>query len=113
MIVSCECNTCLLNELCVNRNRRLTDIEGREYLYVTLTCKHKHPNKEVTKFDCDKCKNKAICRVHHEPLVSPDIFFATIRNDIKIAMSRKLPNADAFEATLCCKGYMIKESTEV
>lgn len=105
MIVTCECETCLLKELCINRNQRLKSIEGHEWFYVTLTCKHKNPDKVIDPFDCDKCKNKPICKVHNEKLVRPDIILACRRNEIKYAMD-KLPNPDAFTATLCCKGYM-------
>lgn len=105
MIVSCECETCLLKELCINRNQRLKSIEGHDWFYVTLICKHKHPNKVVNRFDCDKCKNKDICKVHHEKLVSADVILACRRNEMNDAM-KKLPNPDAFEALLCCKGYM-------
>ena len=105
MIISCECETCLLKDLCVNRNQQLKNIEGHEWFYVTLICKHKRPDKVVERFDCNKCKNKSICRVHAEKLVSSDTILACRRNEIKEAM-KKLPNPDAFEAVLCCKGYM-------
>lgn len=107
MIVTCECENCLLKELCINRNQRLKSIEGHDWFYVNLICKHKYPDKVIDKFDCDKCINKPICRVHHEALIRSDIILATCRNDIKKALY-KLPDQDAFEAVLCCKGYMTK-----
>ena len=103
MIVSCECESCILKELCVNRNQRLRNIEGHEGFYVNLICKHKHPDKIVDRFDCDKCKNKPICKIHAEKLVSSDVILACRRNEIKEAM-KKFLNPDAFEAVLCCKG---------
>ena len=105
MIVTSECNNCLLKDLCVNRNQTLENIEGHEWFYVTLICKHKHINKIVERFDCDKCKNKPICKVHNEKLVSADAILIGRRNEIKDAMN-KLPHPDAFDAVLCCKGYM-------
>ena len=105
MIVSCECNTCLLKDLCINRNRSLDEIEGHEWFYVMLVCKHKRPDKRIEHFDCNKCKNKSICKVHHEKLISADVILSCRRIEIKEAM-KKLPNPDAFEAELCCKGYM-------
>lgn len=105
MIVSCECESCLLNDLCINRNRTLKDIEGHEWFYVILVCKHKHFNKIIEHFNCDKCKNKPICKVHNEKLVSADTMLADRRNEVKDAMN-KLPHSNAFDAVLCCKGYM-------
>lgn len=105
MIVTCECSTCLLNDLCINRNQTLANIEGPEWFYVTLVCKHKHLNKIVERFDCDKCKNKPICRTHNMDGVLADAMLACCRIDIKNAMN-KLPYPDAFDAVLCCKGYM-------
>ena len=80
--LKCECESCLLKELCINRNQRLKSIEGHDWFYVTLICKHKNPNTEIDRFDCNKCKNKSVCKVHVNQTLDSSILLALRRNEI-------------------------------
>ena len=108
MIVSCECNNCLLKDLCTKRNYLVQDFEsnwGDKFMYVTLKCKHLHPNVQTDGFDCSKCKNKPICAVQNHKQFKPEEYLWEINYEVKTKCIGKLP-ADAFHVILCCKGYM-------
>lgn len=104
MIVSCECNSCFLKDLCVNRNTKLTDISGLEQFYVILSCNHLHPGKIIQPFNCSKCKNKPICRVFQAGEISGNQHIDKYLSAMNIECCRKL-NKNAFQAILKCKGY--------
>ena len=105
MIVTCECNNCLLKDLCINRNQRLKNIDGPEHFYVQLSCNHLHPGKIIQSFNCGKCKNKPICRVFQAGDISGNRHIDKYLSTMNIICSEKL-NKDAFQAVLQCKGYM-------
>lgn len=105
MIVTYECNNCLLKDLCVNRNQRLKNIDGPEHFYVQLSCNHLHPGKIIQSFNCSKCKNKPVCGVFQEGDISGNRRIDKYLSVMNIVCSEKL-NKDAFQAVLQCKGYM-------
>lgn len=104
MIVTCECNNCLLTDLCINRNLRLTKIEGLEQFYVQLSCNHLHPGKIIQSFNCSKCKNKPICRVFQAGEISGNQHINGYLSAVNLECNRKL-NKNAFQVILQCKGY--------
>ena len=105
MIVKCECKNCFLEDLCVNRNSRLTKIDGLEQFYVELSCNHLHPGKIIQSFNCSKCKNKPICRVFQVDEISGNRHIDRYLSAMNIECNHNL-NKDAFQAVLQCKGYM-------
>lgn len=105
MIVSCECNSCLLKDLCVNRNQGLKNINGPEHFYVQLSCNHLHPGKIIQSFNCSKCKNKPVCKIFEDGNTPGNRLIDHYLSNMNIKCSRKL-NKDAFQAVLQCKGYM-------
>ena len=105
MIVTCECNNCLIKDLCVNRNQRLKDIDGLEQFYVQLSCNHLHPGKIIQSFNCSKCKNKPVCRVFQAGETSGNRHIDEYLSAVNLECHSKL-NKDAFQAVLQCKGYM-------
>ena len=105
MIVTCECENCLLKDLGVNRNQRVKTIDGPEHFYVSLSCNHLHPGKIIHSFNCDKCKNKVICRIFKDGDIEGNNLIEYYLSGMNIECSRKL-NKDAFQAILQCKGYM-------
>lgn len=105
MIVTCECENCLLKDLCINRNQRLKSIEGPEHFYVQLSCNHLHPGKVFHYFKCDKCKNKSICKIFKNGDIGGNSLIDYYLSDMNRECGNKL-NKNAFEAILCCRGYM-------
>lgn len=105
MIVTCECRTCLLKDLCLNANIEFTDLEGPEYLYITLNCNHKYQDKVFNYFDCSKCKNKAICKTFKDGDIEGNRYLDRWKSKIVTECRKKL-NDNAFEVIVCCKGYM-------
>lgn len=105
MIVTCECNTCLLKDLCVNRNTKLTKMEGPDHLYVQLSCNHLHPDKIIKYFDCSKCRNKAVCKIFKESEQKGNATIDTYKSNMNIWV-RYRTNKGAFNPVLHCKGYM-------
>ena len=105
MIVTCECNNCLLKDLCINRNQRLKAIDGPEHFYVQLSCNHLHAGKVFHYFNCDKCKNKSICKIFKDSKQAGNTLIDFYLGNMVEECNKKL-NKNAFEAILCCKGYM-------
>lgn len=105
MIVTCECNNCLLKELCINRNQRLKTIDGPEHFYVQLSCNHLHPGKIIQSFNCNKCKNKLVCKIFADGNIPGNRLVDHYLSSVTLECDRKL-NKDAFQAILQCKGYM-------
>ena len=104
MIVKCECEICLLKDLCVNRNQRLKNIEGLDQFYVQLSCNHRLSGKIIQSFNCSKCRNKPICKVFQVSEISGNQLLDKHLSAMNLECSRKL-NKGAFQATLQCKGY--------
>lgn len=105
MIVTCECDNCLLKELCVNRNTKLTKMDGPEHFYVQLSCNHLHPNKIIKSFDCDRCKNKAVCKIFNKKSDQEGNATIDTYKSSMVKWIRYRTNKDAFQAILQCKGY--------
>ena len=102
MIVKCECSNCLLKELCINRNQRLTNIKGLDQFYVQLSCNHLYPGKIIPSFNCSNCKNKPVCRVFQAGEISGNQHIDKYLSAMNIECFQKL-NKDAFQAVLQCK----------
>ena len=108
MIVTSECRTCILKDICINCNTRLTNIEsGNDAFYVTLKCKHLHEQNTLSTFDCNKCKNKSICVINSLQHISREEVLNRNYYEVKKALSKI--NENAFYWSLNCKGYMPNE----
>ena len=106
MIVTCECNSCLLKDLCVNRNTKLTKIDGPDHLYVQLSCNHLYPGKIIQSFNCDRCKNKPICKIFNKKSDQEgNATIDTYKTNMEIWVEYRT-NKGAFTPVLHCKGYM-------
>ena len=106
MIITCECDSCLLKDLCVNRNTKLTKMDGPDYLYVQLSCNHLHPNKIIKSFECSKCKNKAICKIYNKKSdIDGNTEILFYRSNMATYVHGRT-NEGAFNPLLHCRGYM-------
>ena len=92
MIVTGECENCLLKDLCVNRNQRLKNIDGPEHFYVQLSCNHLHAGKIFHYFNCDKCKNKVICKIFKDGDIEGNRLIDYYLSGMNIECNRKLNN---------------------
>lgn len=106
MIVTCECNNCLLKDLCVNRNTKLTKMDGPDHFYVQLSCNHLHPDKIIKYFDCDKCKNKPICKIFNKKSDIDGNTEILLYKSNMVTYVRDRTNRGAFNPVLHCKGYV-------
>lgn len=109
MTVSCECNTCYCKGLCINRNHYAGDFAAspelaNKIISIDLKCKHRHPTATDKKFDCAKCKNKPICKIHNLSKSTMAEFFKELMHDIKTKCLDKLPD-EAFAVEISCVGF--------
>ena len=107
MIVSCECRSCFIKDLCMCCNNMVGDFEsnwGDKFMFITLKCKHLHREQPELGFDCDYCKNRSVCRVHHLNNISAKDYIEQVKCEVKTKCSDKLP-INSFYVTIECKGY--------